>query len=306
MTQHVSTLRAGGQVTAIIPQSIEDVWRVSKAVVRSGLAPRALTLNKEADEATSAVAVAIMAGAELGLKPMTSLRSFTAINGRLALYGDGLIAVVRQSGRCASIESGHDDRGGFRRAERSDTGEHKETTFTLEDARRAGLCDERSTVRRMNEKGEWYDAPNDGAWFKHPKRMLEKRAVAFCLRDLFADVLGGVRDEFEARDVPAVVLTEDENTGLATPMPPSPPPLPPSAAAEPEETGDEGERSPFDLEALLCELEDDLAVANSKETVEEAWDQYEAERQFGSDDNTLRRALEMKRARLASLATTVS
>lgn len=107
---HPTAMR--GQVTAIIPQSIEDVFRVAKGVVQSGLAPDALVKGKDADQAAMAVAVAIMSGAELGLKPMVALRSFTVINGKPALYGDGLINVVRQSGKAAYLRTGCDTRDG--------------------------------------------------------------------------------------------------------------------------------------------------------------------------------------------------
>ena len=40
-----------GQVTAIIPQSIEDVFRVARGVVQSGLAPDALVKGKDTDQA---------------------------------------------------------------------------------------------------------------------------------------------------------------------------------------------------------------------------------------------------------------
>src|SRR5690606_26193572 len=95
MQSRTPALMAGAQVEAIIPRSIEEIWRVSNMVVRAGLAPQALVGKKTGDEAVSAVAIAVMAGAELGLPPMVSLRSFTVIGGRPSLYGDGIINVVR-------------------------------------------------------------------------------------------------------------------------------------------------------------------------------------------------------------------
>ena len=68
-TKLPAPLMAGGAVTAIVPQSLEEMWRVSTLVIRAGMAPKALVDKKSAVEAQSSVAIAIMAGAELGLPP---------------------------------------------------------------------------------------------------------------------------------------------------------------------------------------------------------------------------------------------
>ena len=141
MNAHIPALVGGGQVMAIIPQTFEETWRVAKAVYVAGLAPAALIGKLVDDDAISAVAVSIMSGAELGLKPMVSLRSFTVINGKPALYGDGLINVVRQSGRVAYLRTGcdtvNDQMVGWCEAKRSDTGEdkRKELMFRAPDHR---------------------------------------------------------------------------------------------------------------------------------------------------------------------------
>ena len=58
----VAPLNVGGHVGAIIPQSIEEMWRVGTMVVRAGLAPHALVDKKGHEDAVSAVCTAIMAG----------------------------------------------------------------------------------------------------------------------------------------------------------------------------------------------------------------------------------------------------
>ena len=106
MNAHVPALSGGGNVLAIVPQTFEETMRIARAVCASGLAPAALIGRLAGDDAAAAVAVAIMSGAELGLKPMVSLRSFTVINGKPALYGDGLINVVHMSGKVAYLRTG--------------------------------------------------------------------------------------------------------------------------------------------------------------------------------------------------------
>ena len=250
---------AGGQVVAVVPQTVEEIFRVSSGVVKSGLAPYALTgrLDTPADvtRATSAVAIVIMAGAELGLPPMVSLRSFTAINGRPALYGDGLINVVRRSGRAKKLRveytSGTDFRlfiragklrepygetpealaadlasireeflalpidertGGYCDAERVDSGESKVVIFTVAQAKRAGLWQTDALVwkdvwsgPKGNRTSKREQVPNDSPWWRYPERMLGWRAAGFCLRELFGDVLGGITDDWEAREISGMV-----------------------------------------------------------------------------------------------------
>lgn len=264
-----------GNVTAIVPQSIEDVFRVSKGVVMSGLAPDALVKGKNFDEAQAAIAIAIMSGAELGLKPMVALRSFTVINGRPALYGDGLINVIRQSGRAEYLRTGC-DKGedgklvGWCEAKRSDTGEDKRVEFSQDDAVKAGL---------------WQNGGNT-PWAKYPQRMLAWRAAGWCLRELFGDVLGGVRDEFEAAE-----MVDEPQAVIAPP--------PPEEAEAPQE--DFTEAQVFDLEAFMQTIADELAIGEDEDTVIEIWDALDVEATLTDDETALQRAFDIRAARLEAI-----
>lgn len=246
-------LATGGHVAPIIPASIEEIWRVSRMVVLGGLAPQALVAKKEGDEAISAVAIAVMAGAELGLPPMVALRSFTVISGKPALYGDGLINVVRRSKKATYIRTGYDPsrKVGWCEAKRADTGEEKREEFSAEQARRAGLWDDkptrRGTVWKDGQK-TWGEVPNDSPWHRYPERMLQWRAAGYCLRELFADVLGGITDEYEAREL-AGEMREINPEERTPPKPPSPP-KPPAA-----------DQLSGELAALLAEVDGKMAKA---------------------------------------------
>lgn len=290
MNHHVPTLSGGGNVMAIVPQSFEDTMRISRAVVASGLAPAALIGKLQGDDAAAAVAVAIMSGAELGLKPMVSLRSFTVINGKPALYGDGLINVVRMSGKVAYLRTGCDETNGklvgFCEAKRLDTGEEKRVEFSQDDAIRARLWDDRPTVKKQvweNGQKVWRDnVPNDAPWYRFPKRMLAWRAAGYCLRELFGDVLGGIRDEFEAREIAESESMRDVTPATESrPTPPKPPkpPAPPSAKtidAEPEVKDEQPAETEFDLGDFLEHLETSLAGAKDEADVEEIWTDFDA------------------------------
>lgn len=250
-----------GNVTAIIPQSIEEVFRVSKGVVMSGLAPDALVKGKNSDEAAAAVAVAIMSGAELGLKPMVALRSFTVINGKPALYGDGLINVIRQSGRAEYLRTGCDERDGklvgWCEAKRSDTNEDKRVEFSQADAIKAGL----------------WQTGGSTPWAKYPQRMLAWRAAGWCLRELFGDVLGGIRDEFEAQEV---------YEADAVPVIAPPPPEEDSVVIEPEP-----DTAEFDAAAFFETLELAMAGAPDLEGIEAAWSELDVEATLTDDETNL-------------------
>lgn len=262
-----------GQVTAIIPQSIEEVFRVSKGVVQSGLAPDALVKGKDEAAAAMAVAVAIMSGAELGLKPMVALRSFTVINGKPALYGDGLINVVRQSGKVTYLRTGCDTRNeklvGWCEAKRSDTGEDKRVEFSQDDAVKAGL----------------WQASGSSPWAKYPQRMLAWRAAGWCLRELFGDVLGGIRDEFEAQE-----MVEPERTAIA---PPPPEPTEDAIDIEPE--------AAFDAAGFIANLFAAIGEAADEESLEDVWETWDVERTLVGDDEHLQAAFNIKKDRMAAL-----
>jgi hypothetical protein len=162
--------------------SLEDAFRFANAIVASGFAPRGM-------EKPEAVLVAIQLGAELGLTPMAALQNTAVINGRPAIYGDAALALVRASGLLESFneeevgEAGKDSFGIKVTATRRDGSKGSET-FTIGDAKAAKL---------------W---GKSGPWTDYPRRMLKFRARGFVLRDVFGDVLKGLRTAEEVRDYP--------------------------------------------------------------------------------------------------------
>jgi len=180
--------------------SLEDAFRFANAVAASGFAPRGM-------EKPEAILVAIQLGAELGLTPMSALQNIAVINGRPGIYGDAALALVRSSGLLEVFreeeigEPGKDTQGVKVTAKRKGFDEASET-FTVADAKLAKL---------------WGKA---GPWSDYPKRMLKFRARGFILRDLFGDVLKGLRTLEEVRDTPAEInvtpLAEKVSRGLTS------------------------------------------------------------------------------------------
>ncbi len=175
-------LRAGGRPCAIVPRTLEEAMAFARAVVAARMAPSGF-------ETPEACMIAILHGMEVGLTPLSALQRIAVIGGRPTIWGDGAMALVRASGLAASIEeriegTGPTDWVGICSVRRKGDAHPVERRFSSEDAKRARL---------------WGKA---GPWSDYPQRMLQMRARAFALRDVFADVLGGLylREEIEGEE----------------------------------------------------------------------------------------------------------
>jgi hypothetical protein len=186
-------LMAGAPVAALVPQSLEEAFRLAGALAASGMAPRGIDKPEQ-------IMVAIMAGAELGLAPFQSLQSFALVNGKPTLYGDGLMAVVRAHGVRVKewLEGEGEQMVAHCIVTRPETGEEIERSFTVANAKKAQL---------------W---GKQGPWQQYPQRMLQMRARALALRDGCADMLRGiqVREEVEDYDHGARVVSGPKPSGL--------------------------------------------------------------------------------------------
>lgn len=118
-------------------------------------------------------------------------------------------------------------------------------------------------------------------WTKWPARMLRHKAAIQCARYAFG--FAGIIDPEEAERSPEVIT---ETVA---------PPPPPVQIAAPVEAAIDVE--PFDLEAFLANLKDDLSRATTEELLEEVWDGYAVQEKL-SDDADLQRAFDLRTARL--------
>jgi RecT family len=175
------SLSVGGKVSAIVPQSMDEAFRLAQAICAAGMAPRGMDTPEKA-------MIAIMRGLEVGLTPMMALDKIAIVNGRPVIWGDGAIGLVRGSGLCdyvkEYIEGDGDNRVAVCAAKRKGEADPIERRFSVADAKKASL---------------W---GKSGPWQQFPERMLQMRARAFALRDLFADVLGGLYLKEEIEEEP--------------------------------------------------------------------------------------------------------
>lgn len=175
-------LLAGGGIGAIIPQDIDQVWRLATIIVKAGMAPKSLDTVEKAT-------VAMIHGMEVGLKPMQSMQSIAVINNMPSIYGDAMLGIVIASpvygDHVESIE--FDDQGNPWQATCSAVrkGDTRWRTQTI--------------TRAQAQKAGWWN--KQGPWSATPQRMLQMRARGWCLRDTFPDVLRGLVLAEEAEDM---------------------------------------------------------------------------------------------------------
>lgn len=175
------------------PRSLDEALRLAEVMSKSTIVP------KDYIDKPGNVLVAMQWGFEVGLKPLQAMQNIAVINGRPSVWGDSLIAIVLASPLCEYIREGdsNDEQGVCRVKRRGQPEEIR--MFTRQDAQKAGLLNK------------------DGPWRAYPRRMLQMRARAWALRDVFPDVLRGMAVAEEVMDTlpPKDVTGESEATRSA-------------------------------------------------------------------------------------------
>ena len=182
---------AGGQVAALVPQNIEEAFRLAGAMAASGMAPRGMDKPEQ-------VMIAILAGAEIGFAPYQAMQSFAIVNSRATLWGDAIPALLWSHG--FKLREWFDNEDAPTRAYCEITrpdGTKIERRYSLDDAKTAGL---------LGKQGPWQTAR---------PRMLQMRARGFAARDGAADVLKGLAVREEVEDyAPITTVSRDTGTGM--------------------------------------------------------------------------------------------
>lgn len=213
---------------SLAPKSLDEALRFAEVLAKSSIVPKDFSGNP------GNILVAIQWGMELGLQPMQAMQNIAVINGRPALWGDAVIALVRSSPLCEYVYEELEGDVATCRVKRR--GEDEQVrTFSMVDAKAAGL------------------SGKSGPWTQYPKRMLQMRARAFALRDVFADVLRGMPVAEEVMD-----MQRDPVGTASAPKIEQPKELPAYEQAKFEsmlptwQKGvDEGKTTPEDLTAFL-------------------------------------------------------
>lgn len=152
---------------AIVPRTIDEVSDLAERFSKSTLLAKSMQ-GKPAD-----VLVTIMAGQEMGLSPMASLRAIHVIDGKPVLSADGMIALVLGSGKAKY----------FTRVAESDT------SVTYETCRVGTDVPRRCTWTWQMAKDAGLSLKDN--WRLYKRQMLASRAKSELARDVYPDVLMG-------------------------------------------------------------------------------------------------------------------
>jgi hypothetical protein len=268
MSTNVLALKTGAPLSPIYPQSIEEVYRLSKMALTSGMLKPQKTgygdnaVYEDADAVLARGTMIIMQGMELGVPPMQAIQLLAMINGRIVAHSEAVPGLLLAKGfKIKETWSG---------AEMSDdwkctveltrpNGEKHTASFSVKDAKQAGLWDQSPTKTSFGKT-----KPNDSAWYRYPKRMLKARALGFAGKDGGADALKGIQIQEEAEDMARVAdmrdVTPTKNEMLEIPDIPDVSQIDDTQASAPEASQDE----PLaDGEGFLAKLEEDIALCTS-------------------------------------------
>lgn len=163
----------------------EDLKALSKDLSVSQLLP--VVLRKKPEDLLAIV----LAGSELGLGPMQSIRGFHIIQGKISMSADLMGALVKRSPLCEYLQLIEStDKVATWETKRRGNPSPTRLSYTFEDAKRAGLTAN----------------PN---YQKHPAAMLRARGESAICRAEYQDLVMGVydTDELPERDVSPVSVS---------------------------------------------------------------------------------------------------
>lgn len=138
------------------------------------------------------IMITILAARELGISPMLALNGgLNLINGKMEISARLMNALMRKNGISITIKQSTDSICTIS-GTRSDSGDTIVSTYTIEEAQKAGLV------------------KSGGGWTKNPKDMLFARAISRLARQLAPDIIGGcyVEGEIRATDAEISVPTD--------------------------------------------------------------------------------------------------
>lgn len=199
------------QPLAFLPANLDDAWRISEMLAKSGILPDALK-GRPHD-----ILVTVMTGTELGLSPMAAIRDIYVVKGKGYMSALLKVSLVKQSPECEyfrCIES--TDKKAVFETKRRNEGITK-FEYTIDDAIRADLVG----------KSKKAEAGKDN-WEKNPKLMMRRRCSSELCDEVYPDVVRGIgnRDDVQETAVNSAPSTfappppEPEEAQVVAPTPP--------------------------------------------------------------------------------------
>jgi len=184
----------------IVPINFNELTRFANLILASGLAPKSFnTLEK--------IAIGILTNMEMGRPIITGLQDLAIINGRCGIYGDATTSMILASGLMDE---------GYPIEEEIGTPRTDSWTFTYRVKRKGGP--ERIGVWSWKDaKGAGFDEPKTregrpdkySPWTRFTRRMMQWKARNYVNRDVFGDVLKGLKTVEEMHDIVDMAPTGD-------------------------------------------------------------------------------------------------
>lgn len=247
----VAKISTADKITAIVPKTIEEVYRLGELIAQSGLSPNGL-------KTPQTVTVVLLKGLEIGMPPMAALESFGVINGKACIYGDGIPALLWAHG----FDIDEDVKG---------RGDEIIATCTITRPNGKKITRE-FTARDAQDAGLW---TKSGPWTQYRPRMCAMRARSWAARDGASDILKGLKVYEEERDIsemkdvtPAKAAIAD--TGCQSlPELPEIPDIPdlPDISNESQDTQEDDLIA--DVDGFLADLEEQRSYCQSEDDLRE-------------------------------------
>ena len=197
----------------LAPTDLEGMWRIACIMANSEMVPS--DYRKKPEKCF----VAMQLGMEVGLGYMASIQTISVINGKPAIYGDGVPAIVQARGKCKKWDEFYILKDEMKRADRNkhyagpaNLSEWPDELTAVCVLYRDGFEEPFEgyfSVADAKRMGKWNTPDSHGSlsvWQKYPLRMLKMRARGFAARDGFSDHLKGIGIVEELMDIPAAEI----------------------------------------------------------------------------------------------------
>jgi len=173
----------------ITPRSYQELLQFAALYHKSGLAPKSFTSIEQ-------LAIAIGMCLEIDRPILTGLQDMAVINGRVGVFGDATLAIIRSSGLMEIFEQWEEGKPYtdewivHTKVKRKGMNE-KTDYWSWADSKRAGFDDPKTKDGR---KDIW------SPWTRFTRRMMYFKSRNFLLRDEFGDILKGMNTVEELQE----------------------------------------------------------------------------------------------------------
>lgn len=184
----------GGGIVLLQPRTAKQAWWLAGVLLNS----RLYTKFKSQD----AVYAVIVRGAELGLGAMTALDVIHIVEGKPTMHAHLITARAMAHPKCKwfrMVETSNEK--ATYETQHVDYPEPTRLTYTIADAKAAGVCPMQPRTSPVLEKNEWGKSKDvRGNWEKRPAEMLRKTAAVQLVRVVYPDAALGIYATEELSD----------------------------------------------------------------------------------------------------------